>query len=95
MNILGGVGLIVGSAFIPSPWWFLDAFLSGIISLIWGLVVLLAAFALMRLEYWAWALVVVVNIINILLSVLLGGLYSLVISLIVVVYLFYRRDVFH
>ncbi|MEM2109578.1 MAG: hypothetical protein QW327_03720 [Candidatus Odinarchaeota archaeon] len=94
IDILNGASLLLGSAFIPA-WWFIEFAFAGVIYLIWGIIILIAAFSLMNLRHWAWTLVVVVNIINIVISIVFGGIISLIISLIIVVYLFYQRELFH
>jgi hypothetical protein len=93
LDIVSGASLLAGAALLPG-WGFIDLAVAGAVSLIWGIVILLAALSLMKLKYWAWLLVVVVNIINIILTVVFGGLISLIISIIILIYLFYQRDLF-
>ena len=93
IDIIGGITAILGSPFLP-PLFAAETFIIGILVLIWGIIVLMASLALMRLEPWAWSFVIIVNIINVILGIISGNYLTLVISIIVLVYMFYRKEEF-
>ncbi|MHA1409573.1 MAG: hypothetical protein ACTSQY_04530 [Candidatus Odinarchaeia archaeon] len=94
LNIIAGVTYALGAPFMGGTGYGLSMFLLGIIWLIWGIILLSAAFALYRLEPWAWTFVVVVSIINLVLGILFAYWLTAVIAVIILVYLFVRRDEF-
>ena len=97
LDILGGIGVFLAFSVMPMP---LPGFLSGFgvvmgaLYIIWGIIIIAAALSLLKLEHWAWTFVVVVNIITLVLDVIFFNAIGFIIALIVVVYMFYRRDVF-
>ncbi|MHA1754773.1 MAG: hypothetical protein ACTSYR_04580 [Candidatus Odinarchaeia archaeon] len=93
-DIIAGISNLTFSVMFPMPWLTGLEIISGIILVLWGVIMLIAAFALMRLEYWAWLLVVIVNILNVVFGAVFFNMITLVISIIVLIYMFYKADLF-
>ncbi len=97
LNILGGVGLLLGGsmAFDPSP---LEGIITGGIFVVIGLASFVIGYGLWKGKGWAWRIALILSVIAIILgigSIAVGDIGALVYMLInaIVIYYLYRPNV--
>ena len=93
LNILSGLNMSILTPYMPPHVVGLGAAYAAF-AVLWGIISIIAAISLLKLRYWAWLFVVIVNIISLVLGAISFNAISFVITLIIIVYMFYRRDLF-
>lgn len=89
---IGGLGVAYGGiAAIFGAF----GFLIGIVSVLLGLVGLFVTWGLWIMKKWAWTIAIILQIIGLILNVINTSWYGIILNLVIVVYLWYIKDVFH
>lgn len=66
----------------------------GVAFILWGILTLIAAMGLYSLKKWAWNYAVIIEVINLALSIVFVNILGIVIAAIIVAYLIYVKDIF-
>jgi len=94
LNLLGGLALLgaVGSGLAPGAGGELGLF--GIVAITLAAIRLVLYYGLWKLEYWAWALYLIIGGLSALIDVIQTDVISLVIGLAILAYVYSKRDLY-